>query len=683
MSGPHGLLDRASPARSAPGVTDKHPSRRITPADLWSLPRVGTPAPSPDGGFVIVGVTTYLEGGDESRERLWLVPTRGDRTPRPLTSPDVSSSQPAVSPDGKSLAFVRKPAGGAAPQLHVMPLDGGEARKITDLPLGAGDPRWMPDGKHVLVMSSLYKGALDVEATRKLHEEHAKAEGRPHVTEDRIYRYWDRWLTDGDVPHLFLVDVAAGAARDLIPGSERWFDLMDADGEHDVSPDGAEVAYSAHVTVGPTELIRYAVFTVPVAGGEPVCLTPDEPADTKRVRYSPDGRFLVWGAKRDIYNYADRVRLVRFDRRTGERVVITEGWDRSPSAWEFVDDDTLVLETEDRGRTCLFKLSVSAGGTPELLARDGSLHGPRPARDGYVYVQHSTLTQPPEAARVPLRGGAVERLTRFTAEGMSGIDLARVEEMEIPGAGGDPVHVYLLLPPGLPDGRPYPLVQMIHGGPYGIHADGWHFRWNAQTFAAAGYAVALVNFHGSSSYGERFANAVIGDWGGKAAEDILRATDVLVERGIADPKRLALAGGSFGGYMACWIPTQTDRFACTVVHAPVYDTGSLCAGDISQGIDVEIGGAPWDLPNARDRIDRWNPSAHTAAYRTPTLVTHGERDFRCTVQDGLELYGMLKAKGVPARLVHYPDENHWILKRRNSLHWYGEVLGWLKKHLAR
>jgi dipeptidyl aminopeptidase/acylaminoacyl peptidase len=265
---------------------------------------------------------------------------------------------------------------------------------------------------------------------------------------------------------------------------------------------------------------------------------------------------------------------------------------------------------------------------------------------------------------------------------MSGFEMAPVEEMEIEGAGGDPVHVYLLLPPG-PAAAPYPLLQMVHGGPYGIHADGWHFRWNAQTFAGAGYAVALVNFHGSSSYGERFANAVLGDWGGKAAEDVLRATDAIVAKKLGDPERLALAGGSFGGYMACWLPTQTDRFRCTIVHAPVYDAGALSAGDISQGIDVEIGGEPWDMPAAREGIDRWNPAAHTAGYRTPTLVTHGERDFRCTVQNGLELYGMLKAKGVPARLVHYPDENHWILKRRNSLHWYGEVLGWLERHIPR
>jgi dipeptidyl aminopeptidase/acylaminoacyl peptidase len=194
--------------------------------------------------------------------------------------------------------------------------------------------------------------------------------------------------------------------------------------------------------------------------------------------------------------------------------------------------------------------------------------------------------------------------------------------------------------------------------------------------------VALVNFHGSSSYGERFANSVLGDWGGHAAEDLLLATDLLVQRGVADPARLALAGGSFGGYMACWLPTQTDRFACTVVHAPVYNTAGLCSGDMTQGIEREIGGEPWAMPGAGEVLARHNPAMHSGAYVTPTLVTHGDKDYRCTVQNGLELYGMLKAKGVPARLAHYPDENHWILKRKSSLHWYGEVLGWLARYLG-
>jgi dipeptidyl aminopeptidase/acylaminoacyl peptidase len=674
-------------------VTDSGAPRRLTIDDLWAIPRVGAPAPAPDGSFVVVGVTTYPTVGDEGRERLYLVPTgeRGERTPRPLTAPDVSSSQPSVSPDGKRLAFVRKPAAsssGPAPQaqLHVMPLDGGEARRLTDLPLGASDPRWLPDGRSLLVTSALYRGALDVEATRRLRDERAKAGDRPHVTEDRLYRFWDRWLTDGEAHHLFLVDAETGAARDLVPTSELWFDLMDPDGDYDVSPDGTEVTFAANATRPPYARVRSGLFTVPVTGGEPTPFAPDNPADDKRPRYSPDGRWLVYGARRDPSNYADKVRIVRVDRATGEQLTLTETWDFSPSAWEFAGPDLLLMEVEDRGRTSLYRLSLT-GGPPELCARGGTLHGLRPAADGFVYFQHHGLTHPPEVARVAIHGvdvghATLEPLTRFTADSIAGFTLGRFEEMEIPGAGGEPVHLFVVLPPDHVPGVAVPLLQTVHGGPYGMHGDVWHWRWNAQVFAAPGYAVALVNFHGSSGYGQRFADSILGDWGGKAAEDVLLSTDALVARGIADPRRLVLAGGSYGGYMACWLPTQTDRFVCTVVHAPVFDTPTLCGGDLTQGLERELGGEPWALPRTHEPLARWNPAAHVDNYRTPTLVLHGERDYRCPVHHGLQLYGTLQAKGVPARLVHYPDENHWILKRRNAIHWYGEVLGWIARHLA-
>jgi dipeptidyl aminopeptidase/acylaminoacyl peptidase len=663
--------------------------RRLTPKDLWSIPRVGTPASSPDGRFFVVGVTTYAEGSDEGKERLYLVPTEGDRTPRPLTAPDVSSSSPRLSPDGRRLAFLRKPKDGAPPQLYVMPLDGGEARRLTDLPLGAADPRWLPDGGAIVVSASLYRGALDVDATRRLQEERAKAGDRPHVTEDRVYRFWDRWLTDGEVPHLFLVDPETGAARDLTPTSERWFDLMDPDGDYDVAPDGREIAFAANATSPPYPRLRSGLFTLPLVrshdGSAPVevtCITSENPSDDKRPRYSPDGRWLVYGAKRDPTNYADRVRLVRVDRATGEHVTLTEDWDCSPSAWDFAGPDTLLLEVDERGRTSIYRLSVGTPGAPQLCARGGTLHGVSAADDGFAYVQHHGLRHPPEVVRFPVAGGALEPLTHFTADALAGIALGSFEEMEIAGAGGDPLHLFVLFPPGHVATSACPLVQMVHGGPYGMLGDVWSWRWNAQAFAAPGYAVALVNFHGSSGYGASFADSVLGDWGGKPADDILLATDALVARQIADPKRLVLAGGSFGGYMACWLPTRTDRFICTIVHAPVYDTLGLPGGDFTQGLERELGGEPWEMPRARERIDRSNPAVHSGAYRTPTLVTHGEKDYRCSVHHGLELYGMLKAKGVPARLVHFPDENHWILKRKNSIHWYGEVLGWIARHVA-
>jgi dipeptidyl aminopeptidase/acylaminoacyl peptidase len=652
--------------------------RPWTAADLWKVARVGCPVPSRSGSFAVVGITRHDVPKNEGHEVLHLLREGGARA---LTAEVSSSSQPAISPDERTLAFVRKPAGEEHPQLHLLPLDGGEARKLTDLPLGVSCPLWLPDGARLIVLAQLHPERLTVEDTRRIRDERAKQKGRPHVTEDRLYRFWDAWIDEGKVWHLFVVDAATGEARDLTPESRRWFDLMDPEGQIDVSPDGAEVAFSASVADPPRGLVRFAIHVVDTAGGGAVrCLTADNPADDVRPRYTPDGRSIVFGTKRDLFNYADRVRLARLDRETLRQEVLTEGWELSADAFELAGAGTAVVQAERRGRVCLFRLDLAAGGAPALLTDDGSWHGPRVAGDGHVYGQRSTIASPPEVARVPLAGGPVAVLGHVNDELLATLEPGRLEEVELVGANGDPIQMWILYPPGYDGGR-RPLLQVLHGGPYGAHHDGWHFRWCPQLFAAPGRVAAFVNFHGSAGFGQQAANSILADWGGKAAQDILLATDYLVEKGVADPERMAILGGSFGGYMAAWLSTQTDRFACAIAHACVYTLPSMMASDITQGVEKEIGGEPWSLPRDREAISRWDPSAWTLGYRTPTLVLHGEKDYRCPVEQGLALYGMLKAKGVPARLVVYPDEGHWILKPQASLHWYGEVNEWLDRWL--
>jgi dipeptidyl aminopeptidase/acylaminoacyl peptidase len=619
--------------------------RKITPRDLWSLTRVGVPVPSADGRFAVVGATTYDVDADRGTERLWLLPER-----RPLTAADASSGSPAPSPDGTRLAFLRRPPGAPRAQLWVMPLDrGGEPRALTDFPLGCTDPRWFPDGRRLAVLAPVTR----TDGPRA---------GAPRVTEDRLIRFWNRWLTDGDVHHIFVVDADTGRAVDLTPGSTRWFDLFDPDGQLDISPDGEEIAFSANATEPPYDDLRYALYAVPTAGGAVRALAPDG----VRPRYAPDGGSIVFGAKADPTNPADRVRLHRLDRADGRIASLTEPWDRSPAGWSFVDARTVVVEAEDRGRGALFLVDVDDP-RPRALAADGSFHGAR-AAGGYVYAQRSSTAHPPEAVRLPLAGGPIETLGGFNDALLAELDLAAPEELDVGG-----VHMFLLR--GDRSRRPGPLVQIVHGGPYGAHLDSWHWRWNQQVLAAD-RACAFVNFHGSSGFGQAFAEAVLGDWGGCAAADILAATDHLVRAGIADPGRLAIAGGSFGGYMACWLASQTDRFACAVAHAAIYNLTTMLASDVTFHIERELGVLPWDLA-----VNRHNPAVYAPAWKTPTLVTHGEKDYSVPVHHALELYATLKARGIPARLAVYPEETHWIVKPQASLHWYGEVLDWLGRYL--
>jgi dipeptidyl aminopeptidase/acylaminoacyl peptidase len=289
------------------------------------------------------------------------------------------------------------------------------------------------------------------------------------------------------------------------------------------------------------------------------------------------------------------------------------------------------------------------------------------------------LSRPPEVHVSGPAGEDPRPVSSFTDPVVARFALGEVRELRFEGAAGETVQMFIVLPPGHRPERRYPLVQVIHGGPHGISPDTFHMRWSAQAFAAPGYVAALVNFQGSTSWGQDFAQRIQGAWSDRPFEDVMRATDVLVASGLADERRMAAAGGSYGGYLAAWIEGHTDRFRCIVNHAGVYDTLSQYASDVTQGRSQSFGGEPWD---GLEAIDRTNPARGASGFATPMLVLHGERDFRVPVTQGLECYGVLKAKGVPARLVYFPDENHWVLKPRNSMFWYREVLGWLERFIG-
>ena len=659
----------------------RNPTKRpLTAEDLWKVARVGGPVPTPDGR-VVVPVTTYDLETNKGKTRLWLVPGEGGE-PRPLTSEEHASTEPAVSPDGRWISFLRT-RGEEKPQLHIMPLDGGEAERLTDLPLGVLDPRWFPDGTKVAFISMLLEEAPTPEGTKGLLEKRTKDPVKAHVTEDRVYRYWDRWLTEGEKPHIFVLDLATRRMTDATPQGTGWFDLMDPCGQYDISPDGTEIAFAANSSRPPHQLLRWAIYTAPASGKGPVtCLTPEgtppKSADFWRPRYSPDGKSIYYGMQRDPYFYADKVRIVRHDRASKTHTVLTEDWDRSPAAWELAKDGTVILEAEDRGRVLLFAMPAG-GGTPNPLTEQGTVSGLKIGRDGRVYFTLQTISAAPEATSIRLDGKELRKLTGFNDALLSEVALGEVREIEFAGADGNRVQMFVVLPPGFDPKRKWPLVHVIHGGPHGIAGDNFHFRWNPQAFAAPGYVVACVNFHGSTSWGQDFAAVIQGGHGDKPYMDIMRATDFLLETGYIDEKRMAATGGSYGGYLVCWIAGQTGRFACLINHAGVFDLIAEYASDITQGRHQAYGGEPWDR---LDAIDRWNPARFARGFTTPMLVIHGERDYRVPHTQALAVYNIYKAKGVDARLLFFPDENHWVLKPRNSLVWNREVHAWLKRYLA-
>lgn len=642
----------------------------LTPETLWSIPRVGTPEVV--GDLIVTTVTTSPPEPGKPTTRIWKVPLDGT-SPVALTGSGESATKPAISPDRRMLAFLRSVDGRS--QIHLMPLDGGEAEVVSDLPLGVMGLRWFPDSRRLVAIGDLFSEAPTIDGSAALRDEREAAHHSARTSEVAVFRYWDRWLTEGRFPHLFVIEPGSDP-RDLTPESTRWMrwdNTSDPTDDLAVSPDGTEVAVCFDVSTAPHRELRWSLFTIDVESGAESELTADATGHVTGPRYSPDGEHLIYGQTIDPHFYADRIRLMRRHRITGSVIELTEGWDRSPSSWT-VDDSGVVLVAEDEGRQPIWRLSID-GGTPSADGDAGTLLAPSRLPDGRIVATRNALDSPPEL--VIIDDDQTTRLTFFTEDALTDVSLPTVEEFQFEGGRGDTVQGWLVRPAGVTS--PAPLVHMIHGGPHGSFGDTWHWRWNAAVFCGDSRLAALVNFHGSTGFGQDFAECIRGEWGDLPATDIERATDHLVTTKVAEPSAMAITGGSYGGYMVAWLTSQTDRYSCAIAHAAVTDLPGMYASDITSGRQYAYGAEVWeDL----DRVNRWSPAAHAAGYSTPTLVIHGERDYRVPVTQGLEFYGVLQAKGIDARLVYYPDENHWILSQGNSIHWYGEVAGWLKHYIG-
>ena len=661
------------------------PGRRpLAPEDLWRVARLGTPVASPTGDTVAYPVTR----ADVDENRAWSrihITSKDQSNGRPLTSPDRHAIHPAFSSDGKTLAFCARPAKDpkAPMQVYTMPLDGGEARCHTDVPLGAFDPKWTPDGKGLVFGVWLFDGHLTLQTTQAEQERRKDEPVTVHATEARMFRFWDTWLTNGRIPHLFHLDVASGALTDVMPSSTYWFGWMDPTGAYDVAPDGSELVFVGLHIGGPQNRLRSDVFRLPLDGsGTWTCLTEANPAANLRPRYAPDGTWILYGRTEDPDFYADRVRLVRIDRDRGDHTPLLEDWDRSPAQWQFLPDGTVRFTAEDDGGSRLFTWTpdpATTGTAPTRLGKPvGTCGAPAAARDGRLFYVWESSSHPPELFTCDPDGANARAVSAHNARALDGVALGEVHDIRFKGAGGDDVQMFVVRPPCHDTSRPAPLVHMIHGGPHGMFGDFWHARWNAQAFAAPGYVTALVNFHGSTSWGQTFAQCIQGAWGDAPATDIHEATDVLVDMGWADPKRIGISGGSYGGYLVSWLASTSERFACAINHAGVYDLTLQYASDVTWGRPRNMGAQIWEDP---DQVDRWNPARHSAGLNTPMLVIHGEKDYRVPINHALICYGILQARGVPSRLLYYEDENHWILKPKNSIRWSHEVNDWFARFL--
>ena len=661
-------------------------ARPISVEDLLAFRRVSDPQPSPDGKWIVYVVSEVEYADNRTNSDLWIVPTAGG-TPRPLTTSPRHDRHPRWSPDGQWIVFESNRGGDF--QLYTLPVAGGEARVLTSVSTEATTPVWSPDGTHIAFVSAVFPEFSDkpfAEADKLNRDKQKSREGskvQARVIDQLLYRHWDSWVDDKR-QHLFVVPVtngvAAGSPRNLTPGNRDAVptsSTFSAGDEFAFSPDGREIAHTA--TPMPTReeawSTNHDLWSVNLASGERSRLTANPAADGCP-KYSPDGRYLAWRAQARPGAEADRWQLFLLDRQSGKSRSLTADFDTSVEGitWN-PDSRSLILEAESAGTKRLWKLGLN-GGQPQPITTTGTAGDAAFAGSQLVFTL-SRMTHPPDVFTLSLSGGTPFNLSRANTARLADLTLPEPESVTVTGAGGTPVQMWILRPPGFDPKRRHPLVFWVHGGPQGAFMDSWSTRWNAQVWAANGWVLALPNPRGSTGFGQKFTDEISHDWGGKVYDDLMACLAWAEKQPYIDNQRMAAAGASFGGYMMNWFQGHTDRFKTLVTHCGVYEFTSMYGTTEELWFDEWEHGIPWQDPN----FDKWSPHRHAAKFRTPNLVIHNELDFRVPIHQGLSLFTTLQRQGVPSRLLYFPDEGHWVLKPQNSELWHRTIFDWLKTYL--
>jgi dipeptidyl aminopeptidase/acylaminoacyl peptidase len=656
------------------------PAPRFDAIQMMKLKRLADPQLSPDGKWVAYQSTDVaLDAGTRNTD-IWIVPADGSGAPRRLTDHAAADTRPRWSPDGRRIAFVSARDG--ASQIYVVPAAGGVAKRVTGLPTEAGGVLWI-DAARLLVTSDAYPAcdtkdgsALD-DACQKKRLDEAGKPSSARAYDRLLYRHWDTW-DDDRRSHLLVVPVDGGPVRDLTPGDRDVppFSLGGAD-DYAVSPDGAEVCFARNDDPVEATSTNAELFVVSTRGGAAVKIS-GSPGYDGAPRYSPDGTMIAFRAQQRAGFEADRWRLMVYDRRAKATRSLTDDFDRQVEnmAWSS-DSRTLYFTAGDNARQPIYAVPA-AGGQVAMVRGEGTFDDLQATPDGKTLIAtRVSATHPAEIYRVAMDGTALTPVTRVNDAFLAGFSLRPGESVTYTGAADKPVQAWIFKPADFDPAKKYPLLVLIHGGPQGVWGDAWSFRWNYQVFANAGYVVFAPNPRGSIGWGQEFIDDITLDWEGKAYEDVMRGTDYAEALPYVEKGRTAAAGGSYGGYLINWIAGHTDRYRALVSHDGIFDLRSMYSSSEEVWFsDWEFGGPPWERPEFYLRA---SPSRFVTRFKTPTLVIHGEKDYRIPLEQGLSMFTALQLRGVPSRLLVFPDENHFVLKPTNSVRWYQEVLGWLDR----
>jgi dipeptidyl aminopeptidase/acylaminoacyl peptidase/dipeptidase len=672
----------------------------MRPEDMSHFRTISDPRISPDGRQVAFVVTETHRDTDASDSDIWLLDLAagGSVEPRQLTHGPGDDTSPRWSPDGHTLAFLSDREGQrggdasgpeadteATTDLYLIDTNGGEAVRLTSAPASLRDPLWSNNGTFLVAGARVVPAGLPPQ-----QRENWTAEELPdcqaRTIDHLMFRQSKRWLGDRR-NHLFRIDAATGELTDLTPGLGDTPPVsLQSRQDYDLAPDSDELCFVLNEEMETALSTNHDLFVRHLASGE-IARATDNPALDQAPRYSPDGRWLAWLAMSRPGYEADRRVLVVRDRSSGELRRLTERLDRvvRDPRWS-PDSRRLYFTARDEGRVALY--TVSLAGKVERLLAEGAVSDLAVAPDGrrLVFVR-SRAHEPPELWTLALkdggaRAGRLARLTAFNDSVAAAIELPPLEDFEFAGAGGTTVHGFLMRPPGFAPQRRYPVVLAIHGGPQGMWTDSFMTSWFAYPLVTApGYVGVFINPRGSSGYGQEFQDQVSRDYGGRCQEDLLRGLDhAIATYAFIDADRQAAIGGSFGGYMVDWLLGGTDRFRCAVSHAGLFNLTSFFGATEELWFPAwDMGDSPWDQP---DLYERWSPYRRAKSFQTPTLVTHGLRDYRVPFAESQQLFTALQTQGIDSRLVVFPDEGHVLAGPQNNVRWWREIQRWLAKYLG-
>jgi dipeptidyl aminopeptidase/acylaminoacyl peptidase len=661
--------------------------RGFTVEDMVSMERVGSPAVSPDATRVVYTVRDTDLAKNRGHTELWMVDLRAaNPVPQRLTSNAASSSDPEWSASGDAVYFLSSRSGSS--QVWRLPVNGGEATRVTDLALDVDNFRVAPNGERIALSMAVFRDCPDLACTKTRLEKPAQDKTSGKVYDRLFVRHWDTW-SDGRNAVLFSAPLDSTGRVSTVPVSLSG--SLDGDvpskpfgdrEEYRFSPDGKSIVFSVRIA-GKTEAwsTNFDLYSVPAAGGAaPRNLTPENPAWDAKATYSPDGRTIAYLAMARPGFEADRYQIMLMDVASGAKRKLAENWDRSPGsiAWS-ADGKTIVADAEDVGNHRLFAIDA-ASGKVRALTDKGAIGGFDVRRDTVVYAL-SNLQSGAQLFSQKLGGGKAVQLTQQNVAKLKDVKFGDFEQFSFAGANGDTVYGYVMKPWNATPGAKYPIAFLVHGGPQGSFGNGWSYRWNPQVYAGAGYATVFIDFHGSTGYGQKFTDSISGDWGGKPLEDLQKGLAAAVAKyPWLDRERSCALGASYGGYMMNWIEGNwSDGFKCIVNHDGVFDTRGMAYATEEQWFtDWESGGPYFDVP---EKHERFNPVNFVTKWKTPMLVVQGDLDFRIPTAQGLGTFTALQRRGIESKLLVFPDENHWVLKPGNSLLWHHTVLGWLDQHL--